>query len=63
MSTVWNTQRGSQSYTEKRRGREEIEVARRRIGGVKSKEADLASYQFPKSSPQHRTCKEIHRVR
>ena len=25
-STVWNTQRGSWSYTEKRRGRKEIEV-------------------------------------
>ena len=62
-STVRDTQRGSQSYTEKRRGREEIEMASRRTGGVKSKGADLASYQFPKCSPQHRTCKEIHRVR
>ena len=26
LSTVWNTQRGSWSYIEKRRGREEIEV-------------------------------------
>ena len=33
-STVRDTQRGSQSYTEKRRGRREIEVTRRR-GGVK----------------------------
>ena len=35
LTTVWNTQRGSQSYTEKRRGRKEIEVTRRRRGGVK----------------------------
>ena len=31
-STVRDTQRGSQSYMEKRRGRREIEVARRRKG-------------------------------
>jgi len=35
LSTVCNTQRGSLSFTEKRRGREEIEVTRRRRGGVK----------------------------
>ena len=34
-STVRDTQRGSQSYMEKRRGRREIEVTRRRGGGVK----------------------------
>ena len=34
LSTVRDTQRGSQSYMEKRRGRKEIEVIRRR-GGVK----------------------------
>ena len=33
-STTRDTQRGSQSYMEKRRGRKEIEVIRRR-GGVK----------------------------
>ena len=32
-STLSNTQRGSQSYMEKRRGREETEVARRIKGG------------------------------
>ena len=35
-STVRYTQRGSQSYMEKRRGRREIEVTRRR-GGIKSR--------------------------
>ena len=35
LSTVWNTQRGSRSYIEKRRGRTEIEVTRRRGSEVK----------------------------
>ena len=34
-STVMDTQRESQSYIEKRRGRREIDVIRRRRGGVK----------------------------
>ena len=44
-STVRDTQRGSQSYAEKRRGRREIEVTRRRRGGVKRGETILASSQ------------------
>ena len=52
LSTVWNTQRGSQSYIEKRRGKKEIEVTRRRREGVKRRKTDLASNQFPKCSPQ-----------
>ena len=35
LSTVWTLQRCSQSYTEKRRGRKEIEVSRRIKGGIK----------------------------
>ena len=50
-STVRDTQRGSQSYVEKRRGRREIEVTRRRRGGVKRGEISLTSNQFPKCSP------------
>ena len=61
--TVRDTQRGSQSYTEKRRGRREIEVIRRRRGGVKRGKTNLASNQFPKCSPQPRTPREIHRVK
>jgi len=34
-STVRDTRRGSQSETEKRRGRREIELTRRRRGGIK----------------------------
>ena len=44
---------------EKRRGRREIEVIRRRRGGVKTGETNLASSQFSKCSPQPRTLKEI----
>ena len=62
-STVWNTQRGSQSYIEKRRGRKEIEVTRRRGEGVKRRETKLASNQFPKYSSQSGTPREIHRVK
>ena len=61
-STVRDTQRGSQSNMEKRRGRKEIEVTRRRKGGIKRRETTLASNQFPKFSPQPGTHKEIHRV-
>ena len=50
-STVRDTQRGSQSYVEKRRGRREIEVTRRRRGGVKRGESILASNQSPLCSP------------
>ena len=46
-STLRDTQRGSQSYMEKRRGRREIEVTRRRREGIKRSETILASTQFP----------------
>ena len=42
LSTVWNPQRCSQSYTENRRGRKETEVARR-IKGGNEKERDRSS--------------------
>ena len=38
-STVRDTQRGSQSYMEKRKERREIEVTRRRRGGIKKGES------------------------
>ena len=62
-STLRDIQRGSQSYIEKRRGREELEVCRRRKGGIKRRETNLACDQFPKFSPQPRTPKEIHRAK
>ena len=61
-SIVSDTQRGSQSYMEKRRGRKEIEVTRRRRGGVKRGESNLASNQFPMCSPQCGTLRDFHRV-
>ena len=61
-STVRDTQRGSQSYMEKRRGREETEVARRIKGGIKKRETDPASNQFPKCSPPSGTHNEMHTV-
>jgi len=61
-STVRDTQRGLQSYMEKRRGRREIEVTRRRRGGIKMGESNLASNQFAICSPQSGTLREIHRV-
>ena len=51
-STVRDTQRGSQSYTEKRSGRKETE--RHRWPGEEKAESK-ASNQFPKCSPQPRT--------
>ena len=43
----WTAQRCSWSYTEKKRGRKETEVART-IKGRNEKETDPASNQFPK---------------
>ena len=50
-STVRDTQRGSQSYMERRRGRKEIEVTRSRRGGIKREESNIASNHFPMCSP------------
>ena len=61
-STVRDTQRDSQSYMEKRRGRREIEVTRRRRGGNKRGESKLASNHFPMCSPQSASLRDVHRV-
>ena len=50
-STMRDTQKGSLSYMEKRRGRREIEVTRRRRGGIKRGESKLASNPFLMCSP------------
>ena len=44
--TVSDTQRGSQSYVEKIKERREIEVTRRRRGGIKKGERNFSSIQF-----------------
>ena len=61
-STVRDTQRGSQSYMEKRRGRREIEVTRRRREGIKRGECKLASNHFLMCSPQSGPLRDVHGV-
>ena len=61
-STVRDTQRGSQSYMEKRRGRREIEVTRWRRGVIKRGESKLASNHFPMCSPQYEPLRDVHGV-
>ena len=60
-STVRDIQRSSQSYMEKRRGRREIEVTRRREG-IKRGKSSLASNQFIMCSPQSGPLRDAHRV-
>ena len=57
-STVRDTQRGSQSYMEKRRGRREIEVTRMNRGGIK-RESKLASNHFLMCAPQSRPLRDV----
>ena len=61
-STVRDTQRGSQSYMEKRRGRREIEVTRRIRGGIKREESKLATNHFLMCSPQSGSLRDVHRA-
>ena len=60
--TLRDTQRGSQSYMEKRRGRREIEVTKRRRGGIKRGESKLASNHFLMCSPQSGQLRDVHGV-
>ena len=60
-STVRDTRRGTQSYMEKRRGRREIEVTRRRRGGITRGKSKLASDHFPMCSPQSGPLRDVHR--
>ena len=50
-STLRDTQKVLLSYMEKRRGRREIKVTRRRRRGIKRGESNLVSNQFPICSP------------
>ena len=61
-STVRDTQRGSQSYMEKKRGRREIEVTEKKRGGIKKGESKLASDHFPMCSPQSGSLRDVHGV-
>ena len=59
LSRVRHTWRGTQSYMEKRRGRREIEVTRRRRERGESK---IASNHFPMCSPQSGSLRDVHEV-
>ena len=61
-STVRDTKIGSQSYMEKRRGKREIEVTKRRRGVIKRGESNIASNQFPMCSPQSHRTHSLHRT-
>ena len=61
-STVRDTWRGSQSYMEKRREKREIEMTRKRGGGMKKGERRLASNQFPMCSSQSGPLREVYGV-
>ena len=61
-STVRGTQRDLQSYMEKRRGRRETEVTRRRRGGNKRGESNLSNNQIPMCAPQPGTPSGAHGV-
>ena len=61
-TTERDTWEGPQSYMEKRKWRREIEVTRRRRGGIKRRESKLASNHFPMCSPQSQTLRDVHGV-
>ena len=61
-STVRDTWRGTQSYMKKRKGRRDIEVTRRRRGGIKKGESKLASNHFLMWPPQSGLLRDVHRV-
>ena len=60
-SPVRDTQRGTQRYMENRRRRREIEVTRRRRGGINRGDIKLASNHFPMCSPQSGSLRDVHR--
>ena len=61
-STVRDTQRGSQSYMEKRRGRRELEVTRMRYGGIKRGESKVAGNHFLMCAPQSGLLRDVHGI-
>jgi len=61
-STVRDTRRGTQSYMEKRKGRKEMEVTRKRRGGIKRGDSKLASNLFPMCFPQSGSLRDVHSV-
>ena len=61
-SSIRDTQRGSQSYMKKRRGRKEIEMSRRRKGGTQEERDRSTHFSVPKVFSVAQTPTEIHRI-
>ena len=61
-SPVRDTQRGSQSYMKKRRGRREIEMSRRRKRGTQEARDRSMQFSVPKVFSVAQTPPEIHRI-
>ena len=61
-STVRDTERGSQSYMKKRRGRREIEMSRRRKGGTQEERDRSTQLSVPRVFSVAQTPTKIHRV-
>ena len=60
--TVRNTQRSSQSYMKKRRGRRDIEMSRRRKRGTQEERDRSMQFSVPKVFSIAQTPTEIHRT-
>ena len=61
-STVRVTQRGSQSYMKKRKGRRVIEMSRRRKGGTQEERDRSTLLSVPKVFSVAQTPTKIHRI-
>ena len=61
-SPVRDTQRGSQSYMKKRRGRREIEMSRRRKGGTQEERDRSTQLSVPRVCSVAQTLTKIHRI-
>ena len=57
-----DTQRGSQSYMKKRRGRREIEMSRRRERGTQEERDRSTQFSVPQVFSVAQTPTEIHRI-
>ena len=61
-SPVRDTQRGSQSYVKKRRGRREIEMSRRRKRGTQEERDSSTQLSVPEVFSVAQTPSKIHRI-
>ena len=61
-SPIRGTQRGSQSYMKKRRGRREIEMSRRRKGGTQEERDRSMQLSVPRVLSVAQTPTKIHRI-